>query len=325
MEKLFRRRSRVMPPNNRKQAMLPAGAELLDNPIGTACGFALDIGQARFFFTPGVPRELHRMLEEQIIPRLLAKSGRQTVSFLKRFHSYGLGESHVDSLLAGVEALVPDRSLKLGFRAHYPQLETKLAVRGTDMDDIRRKLAPVEQEVRKRLGNFILAEDDQKLEGVILEALSRRQASLAVVETFTGGAIAARIAPLAGAEKIFRRGIVARELADVCASLGLDQSSVREELTLETAKSVARAARHRAGATHALAVLIDLDDGPDRIDFGATIYIAIATEHEVASRRSRILGGREWVRVGAVEMSLDCLRRYLQRLPVDERIDFEKV
>src|SRR5215472_14062355 len=71
MEDFFRRRNRVMSPNNRKQAMLPAGAELVDNPVGTACGFALDIGNARFFFTPGVPRELHRMLNEQVIPRLL--------------------------------------------------------------------------------------------------------------------------------------------------------------------------------------------------------------------------------------------------------------
>jgi nicotinamide-nucleotide amidase len=157
MEEFFGKRSRVMPPSNRKQAMLPAGAELLDNPIGTACGFALDIGKARFFFTPGVPREVHRMLEEQIIPRLLARSGQQTASYLKRFHSYGIGESHADTLLAGLESLVPDRSLKLGFRAHYPQLETKLAIRGTDMDDIRRKLEPVEREVRKRFGNFILA------------------------------------------------------------------------------------------------------------------------------------------------------------------------
>src|SRR6266478_7235752 len=161
MEEFFRRRSRVMPPNNRKQAMLPATAEMLDNPVGTACGFALDIGKARFFFTPGVPRELHRMLEGQIIPRLLAKSGLQTAIFLKRFHSYGLGESHVDSLLTGVEELVPDGTVKLGFRAHYPQLETKLTIRGADMGDIRRKLAPVEQEIRKRLGNFILAEDDK--------------------------------------------------------------------------------------------------------------------------------------------------------------------
>ena len=57
MEEMFRRRSRVMPSNNRKQAMLPASAEMIDNPVGTACGFALDIGKARFFFTPGVPRE----------------------------------------------------------------------------------------------------------------------------------------------------------------------------------------------------------------------------------------------------------------------------
>src|ERR1700720_3792644 len=60
METYFTRRSRVMPPNNRKQAMLPATAEILDNPIGTACGFALDIGKARFFFTPAVPRELEQ-------------------------------------------------------------------------------------------------------------------------------------------------------------------------------------------------------------------------------------------------------------------------
>src|SRR6516165_9653392 len=58
MESFFTRRSRTMPPNNRKQAMLPLGSEVLDNPVGTACGFAMDLGHARFFFTPGVPREL---------------------------------------------------------------------------------------------------------------------------------------------------------------------------------------------------------------------------------------------------------------------------
>src|SRR6059036_3207478 len=210
MEAFFRKRSRVMPPNNRKQAMLPAAAELIDNPIGTACGFALDIGRARFFFTPGVPRELKRMLEEQVIPRLLAKSGLQTAIHLKRFHSYGLGESHVDSLLTGVDALVPDGSVKLGFRAHYPQLETKLTARGRDMDDIRAKLAPVEVEIRKRLGNFILAEDDKTLEGVVLAELGARQGTLTIVETFTSGQIAARLGHLPGAEKVFRRGRGAR-------------------------------------------------------------------------------------------------------------------
>src|SRR3954447_4539980 len=210
MESFFTRRGRQMPPNNIKQAMLPATAEMIDNPIGTACGFALDIGKARFFFTPGVPRELHRMLEQQVIPRLLARTGAPASIHLKRFHSYGLGESHVDQILAGVEALDPEGGVKLGFRAHYPQLETKLTIRGTNMEDIQRKLAPVVAEVRKRLGNFIMAEDDQTLEGVTLKALMDQNATLTVVETFTAGQIAARIAHLSGAEKVFRHGTIAR-------------------------------------------------------------------------------------------------------------------
>jgi Uncharacterized protein (competence- and mitomycin-induced) len=86
--------------------------------------------------------------------------------------------------------------VKLGFRAHYPQLETKLTARGADMDDIRRKLEVVELEVRKRLGNFILGEDDQTLEGVVLAELAGRQATLSIVEMFTGGQISARLAHL---------------------------------------------------------------------------------------------------------------------------------
>src|SRR4249920_491855 len=280
MEGFFQKRSRVMPPSNRKQATLPAGAELLDNPIGTACGFALDIGKARFFFTPGVPRELHRMLEEQIIPRLLERSGQRVASMLKRFHSYGIGESRADTLLAGIESLAPEGTVKLGFRAHFPQLETKLTVRGTDMEDVRRNLAPVEQEVRKRLGNFILGEDDQKLEGVVLEALASRKASVAIVETFTGGAVAARIAPLPGAQTVFRRGVIARDLVQLCAGVGLDATVAKNPLSEKIAEAVAHAAQRQTGATHALAVLIELDECVDRIDLGGTVYLAIATEKE---------------------------------------------
>ena len=96
-------------------------------------------------------------------------------------------------------------------------------------------------------------------------------------------------------------------------------------MSKESAAAVARAPRAQTGATHALAVLVDVDDGADRIEFGGTICLAIATENDIAVRRSRIVGGRDWVRLGAVEMGLDCLRRYLQGLAVDERIDFEKV
>ena len=325
MEEFFSRRSRIMPPNNRKQAMLPDTAEFIDNPIGTACGFALDIGKARFFFTPGVPRELRRMLEEQIIPRLLERAGIQTSIYLKRFHSYGIGESHADSLLAGIEDIVPDGSVKMGFRAHYPQLETKITIRGADMADVNRKLAPIQAEVRKRLGNFIMAEDDQTLEGVLLAELLAQKATLTLVETFTGGQMAARFTPLPGAEHVFRRAIVARDRHQLFEAIGLTHVSAAEELNQEIVEQAAMAARHQSGATHALAVLIELDEGADRMDFGGTIWIGIATASEVVYRRSRILGGRDWVRLGAVELGLDCLRRYLQGLPVVERIDFEKV
>jgi nicotinamide-nucleotide amidase len=325
MESFFQRRSRVMPPNNRKQAMLPVGAELLDNPVGTACGFAVDIGKARFFFTPGVPRELRRMLEEQVIPRLQKRGGTQTAIYHKRFHSYGIGESHADTLLAGVEALAPDGSVKLGFRAHYPQLETKLTVRGRNMDDIRAKLGPVEAEVRKRFGNFILAENDDTLEEIIVSALAAKGGTLAIVETFTSGQIAARLAHLASARRVFRRGVVAPDLPQIISALGVDRAAFAGDITPETAAAAARAALKATGSTHARAVLIDADEGADRIEFAGTVCLAIATADDIASRRSRIVGGRDWVRLGAVEMGLDCLRRYLQGLPVYERIDFEKV
>ncbi len=229
----------------------------------------------------------------------------------------------MDSLLTGVDALVPDGSLKLGFRAHYPQLETKLTVRGADMADVRRKLEPVEKESASASATSSSPRTTRRWRASILGALADRGGTLALVETFTGGLIAARLAPQIGAEKIVTRGIVSRDLSQVQAAVGL-VGPVPGEITPALAEEVAAAARRLCGATHALAVLVDLDDGPDRIEFGGTINLAIATADGAESRRSRILGGREWVRLGATELGMDCLRRHLQGLPVVERIDFEK-
>ena len=299
MSESYARRGRVMPPNNKKQAMLPENAEFIDNPIGTACGFAVTIGRARFLFTPGVPREMRRMFDEQVIPRLLKLAGIASVTRLKRFHSFGIGESRADELLAGIPGLAIDGDIKLGFQAHYPQLETKLAIRAADEADLERRLAPVEAEVRKRLGNFIVAEDNDSLEGIVLARLKHAGLTLAIGETATGGIVAARIAPLAGAESVFVRGVIAKEIS-------------AEQLLKES------------GAGIALTVDTRLDEGADRPDFGATITIGIAGAKGTVSRTARLVGGREWVRVGACELGLDCLRRLLLGLPVDERVDFER-
>jgi nicotinamide-nucleotide amidase len=313
MTESYARRGRVMPPNNKKQAMLPENAEFIDNPIGTACGFAVTIGKARFFFTPGVPREMRRMIDEQVIPRLLKLSGITGVTRLKRFHTFGIGESRADNMLGDMEAFT-NGHIKLGFQAHYPELETKLAVRGDNEADLIGRLAPVEAEVRKRLGNFIIAEDDQTLEGVVLAALLERGHTLATAEMFSGGHLAARMAPLPGAEKVFRKGVVTRDAGE----LGINGVSA------EAAQSVGRKLREDSRASHALALLIDLDEGPDRPDFGGSVCIGIADVSGTVARQARLIGNRDWIRAGAVEMGLDCLRRHLLGLPVDERIDFER-
>ncbi|HYC65028.1 MAG TPA: CinA family nicotinamide mononucleotide deamidase-related protein [Reyranellaceae bacterium] len=292
MTESYARRGRVMPANNKKQAMLPENCEFIDNPIGTACGFALTIGKARFFFTPGVPREMRRMLDEQVLPRILKMGGIKGVTKLKRFHTFGIGESRADEMLNGIEAFT-NGAIKLGFQAHFPELETKLAVRGDDDADLSARLAPVEAEVRRRLGNFIVAEDDQTLESVVVGKLRADGHTLAVAETVTGGLLASRVAPLVGAESVFKRAVVGREPVD------------------------AAALRKESGASHALSVAVALDEE------GGTVDIAIADGNGAVTRQARLVGLRDWVRNGATEMALDCLRRHLMGLPVDERIDFE--
>ena len=293
MTESYARRGRVMPANNRKQAMLPANAEFIDNPIGTACGFAVTIGKARFLFTPGVPREMRRMLDEQVIPRLLKLGGITGVTRLKRFHSFGIGESRADEMLAGIPGLAIDGDIKLGFQAHFPQLETKLAIRGADEADLERRLAPIEADVRKRLGNFVVAEDNDTLESIVLAALKSAGKTLAIGESVTGGIVAARVAPLAGAENVFKQGVIAKGVS-------------------------AEALRAESGADIALTVDVALDD-----ESGA-VTIGIADGKQTLRREARLVGNRDWVRTGACELGLDCLRRHLLGLPVDERIDFER-
>lgn len=319
----YTRRGRVMPPNNSKQAMLPAGSEFIDNPIGTACGFAVNIDGARFFFTPGVPQEMRRMLDEQVIPRLLKMSGMKLLTRLKRFHTFGIGESRADQLLADIDGISPDDSVKLGFQSHYPQLETKLTAQAATEADLDRKLAPVEAAVRRNLGNFIVAEDDQTLEQRILDALLRAGGTLSTMETFTAGSISARLLPAAGAEDLIKRGIVSRNLAQLAEAAGFDRQYAGAVMSCEFAVTLAIGLRASSACTHALVVLVSLDGerGPDP---GGEIFIGIADGTASISRQARMLGSRAWIRQGATEMGLDCLRRHLYGLPVDQRHDFEK-
>ncbi|OED37409.1 hypothetical protein AB833_23585 [Chromatiales bacterium (ex Bugula neritina AB1)] len=318
LKKYYESRGRQMPENNTKQAMLPVGCEFIDNPVGTACGFAVTINNARFFFTPGVPHEMRRMINEEILPRILKLSGLTVVTRLKRFHSFGIGESRADQLLRGIEDLAPDNSVKLGFQSHFPQLETKLAAIGKDEETLNATLAPLEARIRQSMGNFILCEDNQTLESEILKALGEVSGTLATIEMTTGGLISQRLNTDQSGSVVC--SIVSQNIQQLAQASGLERAT----LDISSAAEIAIALRRQSASSHSLVSLMVPDEADDSRDFGADVYIALSSPESTVTRKSRLTGGRKWITLGATEMSLDCLRRYLLDLPVDEKIDFEQ-
>src|SRR5581483_2948011 len=136
IKRRFEKLGRVMSESNAKQADFPEGADILPNPIGTAAGFSIKLGNALAFFMPGVPSEMHRMFEEQVVPRIRAMAPRDTHQI--RFQTFGLPESVVGERLAGIEAANP--GVVLGYRAHFPEIEVKVLARAKT-DALARELA----------------------------------------------------------------------------------------------------------------------------------------------------------------------------------------
>ncbi len=141
-----------------------------------------------------------------------------------------------------------------------------------------------------------------------------------MAETFTGGAIASRLLQVEGAEDLFRRGLVSRNPEQLAAAAG----TTVEEFSPEMARATSLALQIQSGATHALAVVVAMDTGAEGTGAGGAISIGLADPKGTAVREARLVGGREWVSLGAAEMGLDCLRRRLLGLPIDERLDFER-
>ncbi len=314
----YEERGRVMPENNIKQAMLPAGAEFIDNPIGTACGFAVDINKSRFFFTPGVPREMKRMINEQVLPRLLSMRGSEVVSRLKTFHTFGIGESRADRLLADIIQSNSQSNgvIKLGFQTHFPQLETKLSVLADDENAIDSLLKPAEAALREKLGNFILCEDDETLETLILNKLKESNHTLSCIEMATGGAIATRLMKHETSVSVLKQCRVSHHVDQ------LAETSETIDVSADCAATLADTVKTSTGSSHALVVLTaeSTEDKRPCLE----VFIGIADPSGSCQRRAILHGRPGWTRLGAAELALDCLRRRMLGLPVDEKIDFEQ-
>jgi nicotinamide-nucleotide amidase len=151
LEMLRRRwadRGRAMPVSNEKQALVPEGAEVIPNPVGTAPAFSMSLGRSVAFFLPGVPAEMKALLREAVIPRVAPDVIRQSHQIHLR--TVGVPESEVADRLAGLEQAHP--GVTLGYRAHFPEIEVKILARGVDHAAAERLALTVTAEVRTRLG-----------------------------------------------------------------------------------------------------------------------------------------------------------------------------
>ena len=144
MAERYASRGRTMAQSNTKQAWLPRDCEILDNPVGTACGFVVSHpashGQSRLFFTPGVPFEFKQMVREQILPRLKALAGEETDTELRRFYTFGISESALSDKL---DAAPWPAGIELGYRSSMPLIELKLIghrASAADMDAAEARL-----------------------------------------------------------------------------------------------------------------------------------------------------------------------------------------
>ncbi|EQB4825986.1 nicotinamide mononucleotide deamidase-related protein YfaY [Enterobacter hormaechei] len=199
MERFFSERGRVMAPSNRKQAEIPASAELIDNPVGTACGFAVQLNRCLMFFTPGVPSEFKVMVEQQILPRLRARFTLPEPPLCLRLTTFGRSES---DLAQSLDHLQLPPGVSMGYRSSMPIIELKLTGPASE----KTAMLALWPEVQRVAGESLIFEGTEGLPAQIAANLQSRQLSVTLSEQFTGGLLALQLtragAPLLASEVV---------------------------------------------------------------------------------------------------------------------------
>lgn len=199
MTRFFAERGRPMAESNRKQAEIPASAEMINNPVGTACGFAIQLNRCLMFFTPGVPSEFKVMVEQEILPRLRQRFTLPEPLVCLRLTTFGRSESE---LAQSLNPLTLPPGVVMGYRSSMPIIELKL----TGPAEQRDAMLALWPEVRKVAGDSLIFEGTEGLPAQIARCLQERQLSLTLSEQFTGGLLALQLsragAPLLASEVV---------------------------------------------------------------------------------------------------------------------------
>ena len=278
VEDYFRTRNRPASSSNKKQALLPFGAEAIYNPVGTAPGFTLRIEKCLFYFLPGVPFEMHRMLSDSVLPSIeTLRGGRGELRRVKTISTFGLTESATGERMKGFSAEFP--GIKLGFRAKFPEIQIKLYGSGKDSETIDKLMNKATESVLKKIGENVFSVDGMSMEGVVGRLLSEKKATLAVAESCTGGLISHMLTNIPGSSKYFLLSGITysndakTKMLDVSPDIINQFGAVHEK----TAKKMAEGVRRIAGATYGLAVtgIAGPDGGTDDKPVG-TVCLGLA-------------------------------------------------
>lgn len=311
LEERFRKFKRPMAENNRRQAFVIDGAEILPNDRGSAPGQWLRRNGTTILLLPGPPKELMAMFERQCLPRLTAMLPPQFIR-TRHMRIAGMGESDVDQLIAPVYTRYTNPATTI--LAGAGDIQLHLRARCLTCEEADRLLDEVAGQIEPLLGHHLYTRTGQLLEEAVGCLLQEKQQTLCVAESCTGGLLAQRLTATPGSSNNFHGGFLTYTDDVKMKLLGVHPDLLRIEgaVSAPVAEAMAAGARARLDTTYALSVtgFAGPDGGTEANPVG-TIYIGLAWAGETISRRFQFNGDRERVRTLASQYALDLLRRKL--------------
>lgn len=307
---------------NMKQANLPVGVELLPNAVGSAVGFSLVLNECLILCTPGVPSELRAMLEDGIVPALAANFSMGNKPEIRRYQTFGLGESGAQQKLNDAYPDWPD-DIEIGFRAGAPLLEMKLRIDPGVSDERRDHW---EQKFLAIIGDYVIGRDDTSLAETVINLLEHRGQHIALAESCTGGLIASMITNVPGSSAVFEAGIVSYSNTVKHSVLGVadetlsTHGAVSEQCVLEMASGAAAL----SNADYAIAVsgVAGPGGGSDEKPVG-TVWIAWGPKDALQARQFYYPLYRSLFQTMTAALALDLIRRSISGLN-DEPVYYQR-
>ena len=315
IREMFASRGRRMAQNNLRQALVPAGAEIIAQTRGTAPGLICPViidGKAKVIYAvPGVPHEMKEMVQRAVLPDLLARGGEDAAVILSRtLRTWGESESglneRLDPLIARLDEV---GNPTLAFNASgWEGIKIRLTAKAATEAEALALLGTWEAETRALVDDVVFGVDDETMESVVLDLLRERGWSLGLAESVTGGLVAGRITNVPGASEVFRGGVVSYASEVKFDVLGVPRGPVVSE---EAAAAMAVGAQRLLNSHVALALTgVAGPAEQDGMPVG-TLCVGIAIGDAVHTRTLRMPGARDQMRQMSVISAMDLLRRAL--------------